>query len=96
MYGQTECIRRLLLEPELIEGQADLIGKAIPGTEAFVLDEGGRPVEPGETGVLYVRGPHGRDGLLALSRELSRKEIAGSLRSGCARDTWVERRAARR
>ena len=58
MYGQTECIRVCYLEPELIDAKPTSIGKAIPGTEAFVLDEGGRPVEPGETGVLHVRGPH--------------------------------------
>ena len=58
MYGQTECIRVCYLEPELIDAKPTSVGKAIPGTEAFVLDEGGRPVEPGETGVLHVRGPH--------------------------------------
>jgi amino acid adenylation domain-containing protein len=58
MYGQTECIRVCYLEPELIAAKPTSIGKAIPGTEAFVLDDGGDPVEPGETGVLHVRGPH--------------------------------------
>jgi long-chain acyl-CoA synthetase len=58
MYGLTECKRVSYLEPELVHEKPTSVGKAIPGTETFVLDAEGRPVEPGETGVLYVRGPH--------------------------------------
>jgi long-chain acyl-CoA synthetase len=58
MYGQTECVRVSYLEPELIESKPTSVGRAIPGTEAFVLNEEGRPVSPGETGLLHVRGPH--------------------------------------
>jgi acyl-CoA synthetase (AMP-forming)/AMP-acid ligase II len=58
MYGLTECKRVSYLEPELVHEKPTSVGKAIPGTETFVLDSEGRPVEPGETGVLYVRGPH--------------------------------------
>jgi amino acid adenylation domain-containing protein len=58
MYGLTECKRVSYLEPELVHEKPTSVGKAIPGTETFVLDAAGRPVEPGETGVLYVRGPH--------------------------------------
>jgi long-chain acyl-CoA synthetase len=58
MYGQTECIRVCCLEPELIDRKPTSVGRAIPGTEAFVLDDGGRPAPPGEVGTLYVRGPH--------------------------------------
>jgi long-chain acyl-CoA synthetase len=58
MYGQTECIRVCSLEPELLDEKPTSVGKAIPGTEAVVLDEEGRPVPPGAVGTLYVRGPH--------------------------------------
>jgi amino acid adenylation domain-containing protein len=58
MYGLTECKRVSYLEPELIEERPTSVGKAIPGTETLVLDEQGRPVAPGETGILHVRGPH--------------------------------------
>jgi long-chain acyl-CoA synthetase len=58
MYGLTECKRVSYLEPELLEAKPDSVGKAIPGTEALVLDEEGRPVRPGEVGILHVRGPH--------------------------------------
>jgi long-chain acyl-CoA synthetase len=62
MYGQTECVRVSFLEPELIGTKPTSVGRAIPGTEAFVLDEEGRTVAHGETGVLHVRGPHLMEG----------------------------------
>jgi len=58
MYGLTECKRVSYLEPELLEAKPTSVGKAIPGTEALVLNEERQPVVPGQTGVLYVRGPH--------------------------------------
>ena len=41
MYGLTECKRVCYLDPALIETKPTSVGKAIPGTEAFVLDEQG-------------------------------------------------------
>jgi long-chain acyl-CoA synthetase len=58
MYGLTECKRVSYLEPELVDEKPTSVGRPIPGTEAFVLDEEGRPVQAGTTGILYVRGPH--------------------------------------
>ena len=58
MYGLTECKRVCYLEPELLERKPTSVGRAIPGTETMVLREDGTPVEPGETGILHVRGPH--------------------------------------
>jgi amino acid adenylation domain-containing protein len=58
MYGLTECKRVCYLEPELVLHKPSSVGKAIPGTETFVLGDDGEPVPPGDTGVLYVRGPH--------------------------------------
>ena len=58
MYGQTECIRVCFLDPEMIAKKPTSVGKAIPGTEAVVLDADARPVRPGEVGILHVRGPH--------------------------------------
>jgi 2-aminobenzoate-CoA ligase len=34
-------------------------GKPVPGYEAFILDDAGQPLPPGETGRLAVRGPTG-------------------------------------
>jgi long-chain acyl-CoA synthetase len=58
MYGLTECKRVCYLEPEEAFDRPDSVGKAIPGTEVFLLDSEGNPVAPGEPGILHVRGPH--------------------------------------
>jgi acyl-coenzyme A synthetase/AMP-(fatty) acid ligase len=58
MYGLTECKRVCYLEPELIDAKPGSVGKAMPGTEVFLLSEAGSPVPPGEVGILHVRGPH--------------------------------------
>jgi long-chain acyl-CoA synthetase len=58
MYGLTECKRVCYLEPELVDSKPESVGKAIPGTETFLLSESGGPVGPGENGILHVRGPH--------------------------------------
>lgn len=58
MYGLTECKRVSYLEPELVDEKPNSVGKAIPGTEVFLLSPEGEPVGRGEAGILYVRGPH--------------------------------------
>lgn len=58
MYGLTECKRVSYLEPELIEKKRGSVGKAIPGTEMFLLSPEGKRVAPGEPGILHIRGPH--------------------------------------
>jgi long-chain acyl-CoA synthetase len=58
MYGLTECKRVCYLEPEMIDLKPNSVGKAIPGTEVFLLSPQGAPVPAGEPGILYVRGPH--------------------------------------
>ncbi len=58
MYGLTECKRVSYLEPELVDTKPGSVGKAIPGTEVYLLSSEGKPVPPGAVGTLYVRGPH--------------------------------------
>ena len=58
MYGLTECKRVSYLEPELVDAKPGSVGRAIPGTEVFLLDDEGFEVPAGKTGTLYVRGPH--------------------------------------
>jgi long-chain acyl-CoA synthetase len=58
MYGLTECKRVSYLEPELTESKPGSVGKAIPGTEVYLLSADGSPTPVGETGTLHVRGPH--------------------------------------
>lgn len=58
MYGLTECKRVSYLEPELVNIKPNSVGRAIPGTEIYLLTPEGKTVAPGEDGILYVRGPH--------------------------------------
>lgn len=58
MYGLTECKRVSYLEPELADAKPGSVGRAIPGTEVYLLSSEGAPIAAGEVGVLYVRGPH--------------------------------------
>jgi long-chain acyl-CoA synthetase len=58
MYGLTECKRVSYLEPELVQQKPSSVGKAIPGTEVFVVDDHGKRIAAGGSGILHVRGPH--------------------------------------
>lgn len=56
MYGLTEAFRSTYLPPEELDRGPDCIGKAIPNTEIWVLNESGRECAPGEVGELVHRG----------------------------------------
>jgi acyl-CoA synthetase (AMP-forming)/AMP-acid ligase II len=56
MYGQTECTRISYLDPDRILEKPGSVGRAIPNTEAYVVDAEGRRASPGEVGELVVRG----------------------------------------
>ena len=58
MYGLTECKRVSYLEPEMVGSHAGSVGKAIPGTEVFLLTEEGEHITADGEGILHVRGPH--------------------------------------
>ena len=58
MYGLTECLRVCYLPPADLDRKPGSVGIAIPGTEAFVADEEGNRLPPGEVGELMVRGGH--------------------------------------
>jgi amino acid adenylation domain-containing protein len=58
MYGQTECTRVCYLPPEQLDIRPGSVGIPIPETEAYVVDECGDRVGPGEVGELVVRGAH--------------------------------------
>jgi acyl-CoA synthetase (AMP-forming)/AMP-acid ligase II len=92
MYGLTECKRVSYLEPELLERKPTSVGRAIPGTETMVLREDGTPVEPGETGVLYVRGPHVMAGYWRKPEQTAEMIVDGPLpgeRMLCAQDHFT-------
>lgn len=59
-YGPTEATVNSTLgecDPERIDGSSVPIGRPDPGTDAYVLDDALRPVEPGVPGELYLAGP---------------------------------------
>jgi acyl-CoA synthetase (AMP-forming)/AMP-acid ligase II len=58
MYGLTECNRGLFLPPSELAARPASVGVAIPGTEAYVVDESGAKLPPGRVGELVIRGPH--------------------------------------
>lgn len=58
MYGMTESKRCTWLPPAELARRPDSVGIAIPGTQAWVADDAGRPLPAGETGELVVRGGH--------------------------------------
>jgi acyl-CoA synthetase (AMP-forming)/AMP-acid ligase II len=58
MYGLTECKRCTYLPPQHLREQIGSVGIAIPGTEAYVVDDDGKQVGPGVIGELVIRGPH--------------------------------------
>ena len=91
MYGLTECKRVCYLEPELIDSKTNSVGKAIPGTEVFLLSEDGKPVPPGESGILHVRGPHVMAGYWkneTLSKEMLKPGFIPGERILCAHDLF--------
>jgi len=58
MYGLTETKRTLYLPPEELDRRPGSVGRPIPGTEAWLVDENGNRLPPGSTGELVVRGRH--------------------------------------
>lgn len=58
MYGQTECLRGTTLPPEMADTMPASVGQAIPGTEAFIIDEHGERVPHGTIGELVISGAH--------------------------------------
>lgn len=58
MYGLTECKRCTYLPPSELDIRPGSVGIAIPNTEAFVVDDDGKPLPHGVIGELVIRGPH--------------------------------------
>jgi long-chain acyl-CoA synthetase len=58
MYGLTECKRCTYLPPEQLKIRPASVGIAIPGTEAYIVNEAGERVGPEVVGELVIRGGH--------------------------------------
>jgi acyl-CoA ligase (AMP-forming) (exosortase A-associated) len=57
MYGFTEAFRSTYLPPCELDRRPTSIGKAVPETEVFVVNDHGRRCVPGEEGILVHHGP---------------------------------------
>lgn len=58
MYGLTECKRVAYLHPDQLDKRPTSVGKAIPNTEVYIVNDRGERVAPGEIGELVIRGAH--------------------------------------
>ena len=79
MYGLTECKRVSFLPPSEIDRKPGSVGRAMPNTEAFIVDEKGRRVPHGDVGELVVRGSNVMLGYWGLPDETARVLRPGAL-----------------
>jgi len=56
MYGLTECTRVAYLDPDRLDDKITSVGRAMPNSEAYIVDDGGRRCAAGQAGELVVRG----------------------------------------
>lgn len=74
MYGLTECKRVSYLPPEQVTKRPFSVGRAMPNTEAYIVDENGiRITEPGVIGELVVRGANVMKGYWNLPEETAKR-----------------------
>ena len=79
MYGLTECKRVSYLPPEDLDRKPGSVGRAIPNTEIWIVDEDGKRVPPGVVGQLVVRGATVMRGYWEKPEETARKLRPGLL-----------------
>ena len=73
MYGLTECTRVSYLDPARLADKIDSVGKGMPNSEVYVVDEQGRRVAPGVVGELVIRGAHVMRGYWNRPRETAER-----------------------
>jgi acyl-CoA synthetase (AMP-forming)/AMP-acid ligase II len=57
MYGLTEVFRSTFLPPEEVDAHPDSMGRAVPESTVYVVNERGMLTQPGEVGELLHGGP---------------------------------------
>ncbi|MBI4847308.1 MAG: AMP-binding protein [Nitrospirae bacterium] len=73
MYGLTECKRVSYLPPEQINVRPASVGKAMPDTEAYIVDEDGNKLGAGVAGELVVKGRNVMKGYWGLPDETAER-----------------------
>ena len=81
-YGMTEIFRPISYLADDPRDLPDAIGLAVPGVELRVVDEDGRPLEPGGVGELWIRSPAAMDGYLNAAEETRAVLQDGWFRTG--------------
>ena len=56
MYGLTECTRVSYLHPDRLDEKITSVGRAMPNSETYIVDDKGRRCAPHQAGELVVRG----------------------------------------
>lgn len=79
MYGLTECHRCTILDPQELAFRPNSVGKAIPNTELWVVDEAGIKCTHSATGELVIRGSTVMRGYLNREYETSQRLRDGRL-----------------
>ncbi len=70
MYGLTECKRVSYLSPEELLRRPTSVGKAMPNTEVYIVNQNGEKItQPGQIGELVVRGANIMKGYWNLPEE---------------------------
>jgi acyl-CoA synthetase (AMP-forming)/AMP-acid ligase II len=83
MYGQTEATARLsYLPPDLLSTKLGSIGRGIPGVSLIVVNEDGRPIQPGEIGEIIAQGENISPGYLDDPEASAERFENGSLHTG--------------
>ncbi len=77
MHGQTECARTCYVEGKRLLRKPGSVGRAMPNTELYLVDQNNRPVGPGEVGEMVVRGANVMRGYWNMP-----EATAGKLREG--------------
>jgi len=73
MYGLTECKRVSYLAPDELLKRPNSVGKAMPNTEVYLVDDEGKEInEAGKPGELVVRGSNIMRGYWNLPEETNR------------------------
>jgi long-chain acyl-CoA synthetase len=73
MYGLTECKRATYLPPEQLKIRPGSVGKAMPNTEAYIVDDNGEVItEASRPGELVVRGSNVMKGYWNLPDETAK------------------------
>lgn len=79
MFGLTECTRVSYLDPAKLESKITSVGKAMPNSETYIVDDDGRRLGSGEVGELVVRGTSLMRGYWRRPEETARALRAGEM-----------------